>query len=149
MNNIKVIDGYYVWDKGEFKDYPFNAYFKASEFECKCEYDTCVEQRISQDLLSRIRAIREELNKPMTVTSAFRCSRHQEALRNSGVNTVVAKKSQHELGNAVDIKVNGLNVNEWESNIKSKFFYYGIAKTFIHVDIRPQKKQGVWVTWKY
>lgn len=79
------IDGYYIWKKGERAK--LSEYFSTSEFDCQCHHDTCVEQRISVDLINKLDLVRIESNSPIYITSGFRCSRHQQDLRdqlNSG-----------------------------------------------------------------
>jgi uncharacterized protein YcbK (DUF882 family) len=143
MKQINIIDGYYIWDKGEV--IWINNYFKTSEFSCKCENKECIQQRISVDLINRLTEMREHVNSPMRIHSAFRCSKHQEHIRNSGVSTVVAKKSTHELGNAVDISVSKLTAPELVKVAEFKFKSIGIANNFIHVDLRDDKLRR----WKY
>lgn len=115
--------------------------------DCQCKYESCKEQRISKDLIQRLENIRVDVNQPLVITSAFRCSKHQEDIRNSGVSTVVAKKqSQHELGNAVDIRPKD------KQGIRGPFLlicshYFttiGLSDKFLHVDTRKDKIQ-----WEY
>ncbi len=145
---MKPENGYYRWRKGD--RIKINEYFNTTEFACQCEYDDCVDQKISEDLIKRLSSLRELKSVPLTITSGFRCTKHQEDIRNSGTSTVVAKRSQHELGNAADVKFNSLSsVEAWLEDAKKLFSYIGIAKTFLHVDTRPAKVQGTHVTWKY
>ena len=82
---MKSDDKYFYWKKGEV--YPFNKYFKTSEFSCKCNNSSCVEQKASKELVECLTKLRELVNEPLIITSAFRCEKHQQHLRNSGVNT--------------------------------------------------------------
>ncbi len=147
-NCMKTENGYFVWKKADAPQ-SINKYFKTSEFSCQCKLESCVDQKISVDLIDRLTYLREAKQSPMTITSGFRCKQHQENIRNSGVSTVVAKVSQHELGNAADIKFRALRIEEWIADAKTKFSYIGIATNFLHLDIRPAKVKGEWVTWKY
>ena len=81
----------------------------------------------------------------MRVHSGFRCSAHQEDIRKSGVSTVVAKKSTHELGNAADISVSRLITAELVNMAAKKFYSIGIALNFVHVDLRDDKTRR----WNY
>jgi uncharacterized protein YcbK (DUF882 family) len=144
---VKAENGYYRWRKGD--RIKINEFFSTHEFSCQCEHVDCVEQKISEDLIERLSSLRKSKNTSITITSGFRCKKHQEDIRNSGVSTVVAKVSQHELGNGADVKLKGLSVEEWLEDAKKLFSYIGIAKTFLHVDTRPAKVQGTHVTWKY
>lgn len=133
---------YYTWKKGE--NISLSKYFSTKEFTCHCSFPDCVNQRISRELVAKLGDVRRELNKPLVVTSAYRCFKHQSFLRSAGINTVVAKASQHELGNAADVvpadgKMEGLET------ICAKFFYsIGLAKDFLHLDLRKGFRR-----WKY
>ena len=140
---IKTDDGYYIWSKGE--NLWLNTWFKTKEFECKCTNKECIEQRISVELIDRLTKMRLEVNSPIRVNSGFRCSKHQEAIRNSGTSTVVAKKSTHELGNAADISVSSLIVPVTVPFAEKHFKSIGIANNFLHVDLRDDKVRR----WKY
>ena len=141
--NIKIEDGYYVWKKGE--SIWLNNWFKTTEFSCKCKHPSCVDQKISVDLINRLTDIRQEAKSPMRIHSGYRCSAHQEDIRKSGVSTVVAKKSTHELGHAADISVSRLVPGELLKIAQNKFFSIGIALNFIHVDLRDDKTRR----WNY
>lgn len=141
--DIRVENDYYIWTKGD--DIWINNWFKVKEFECRCTNKECIEQRISIELIKRLTIIREYTKSPMRITSGFRCTKRQEEIRNSGVSTVVAKKSTHELGNAADISVSSLTVPNLVPIAEKQFKSIGIANNFIHVDIRDDKIRR----WKY
>lgn len=140
---LKTQDGYYIWKKNE--NLWINNWFKTKEFQCKCSNKECVDQKISVDLIQRLTAIREYTKSPMRITSAFRCSRHQEAIRKSGVSTVVAKKSTHENGDAADISVSSLTIGSLLPIVEKQFKSIGVANNFLHVDLRDDKVRR----WKY
>lgn len=144
---MKIKNGYYSWTKNE--KVKINKYFYTSEFTCQCEHEDCLIQKISEDLIERLCELRELVNAPIQITSGFRCQKHQEDIRNSGVSTVVAKVSQHELGNAADIKFKNIDVKDCIEHTKKFFSYIGIANTFLHVDTRPAKVKGEFITWRY
>lgn len=142
---LKEQDGYFIWNKGEV--HKLSDHFSTKEMDCQCKHESCKEQRISKDLIQRIENIRVEVNQPLIVTSAFRCKQHQEDIRNSGVSTVVAKKqSQHELGNAVDIKPkDGKDIRgSFLVICEKQFTTIGLSNRFLHLDTREQKIQ-----WEY
>lgn len=145
---MKQENGYYIWNKSDKPEYLSN-WFKTNEMSCKCSYDTCVEQRISVELIEKLSTIREETNSVVRVTSAFRCEKKQADIRNSGTSTVVAKKSQHELGNAVDISSGTLTISEFNKVLERYFGSIGYAQNFSHVDMRPKRADGSLRTWKY
>jgi uncharacterized protein YcbK (DUF882 family) len=140
---IKIEDNYYIWNKGD--NFWINNWFKTKEFECKCTNKECIEQKIAVELITRLTVIREYTKSPMRITSGFRCSEHQQAIRNSGVSTVVAKKSTHEKGDAADISVSSLTSLNLLPIAEKQFKSIGIANNFIHVDLRDDKIRR----WKY
>jgi uncharacterized protein YcbK (DUF882 family) len=143
---MKFENGYIYWTKkSDESGYIVQKHFSLKEFECQCNLSSCTTQIMSEALLERLGAIREELNKPLKITSAYRCSAHQEEIRKSGVSTVVAKKSQHELGNAVDIQCNQVPMEKLLEISEKYFKSIGLAKTFYHVDMRDDKVRR----WKY
>lgn len=142
-DQIKIENGYYIWTKGD--NLWLNNWFKTKEFECKCTNKECIEQKISVELIKKLTTIREYTKSPMRITSGFRCSKHQESIRNSGVSTVVAKKSTHEKGDAADISVSSLTPLNLLPIVEKQFKSIGIANNFLHVDLRDDKERR----WKY
>lgn len=134
---MKEVNGYYIWKKGEV--YPFNKYFKTSEFSCQCKLKGCIEQKASKELIKKLTELREAVNEPLTVTSGFRCTAHQEEIRKSGQSTVVAKLSTHELGDAADVKPTRTPIKDFETIAARYFMSIGIAKNFLHLDLRVGK----------
>jgi len=139
---------YFIWNKGDVYFFDRNQFFKTSEFACQCSNKDCKEQRISKDLITKLNLIRKEVNEPILVTSGFRCKKHQEHLRKSGVNTVVAKQSTHELGEAVDLKPTRMRISDFLVFCAKHFYAIGIAKSFLHVDMRGQEDKRV-RRWDY
>lgn len=140
---MKKENGYFIWDKNEKEKLSEN--FSTEEFECQCKYDDCKEQKISEDLIKRLQEIRTEIKTRLDVTSGFRCTKHQQALAKKGVNTVVAKKSQHELGNAADVRAPSLTPHALLQVAEFRFQSIGIATNFLHLDLRDDKKRR----WNY
>lgn len=142
---MKEDSDYVIWNKGDVYFLDKTQFFKTSEFACHCSLDSCVEQRINKNLLKKLVELRKEVNEPIIVTSAYRCSDYQEQLRKQGVNTVVAKKSTHELGNAVDVKPVRMRIKDFLSFCEKKFKAIGIASNFLHLDERSDKERR----WNY
>lgn len=132
-------DGYYLWKKGEI--FPFNKYFSTREFSCQCKHTECVDQKVSKTLIVKLTTLREQLNEPITINSGFRCAAHQADVETSGVSTVVAKFSQHELGKAADIAPTRTPVKDLVTLAAKLFDAIGIASTWIHVDERVGKER--------
>lgn len=137
------------WDKLD-PDTKLSDHFKQSEFSCQCNYPECIQQKVSKELLRRLENFRGAAGKPLTVTSGFRCQKHQEDLAKNKVNTVVASKSQHELGTAADVANSSLMVSELMDLAKKVGFEsIGYAFNFLHVDLRPKRNDGTLRIWKY
>jgi zinc D-Ala-D-Ala carboxypeptidase len=110
--------------------------FDASEFVCSC----CGSYGIKKEVVDKLQEIRTMADRPLTITSAYRCSNHP----------VEAKKSKpgtHNQGIAVDIHVNS-GAERYELITLGLLLGakgIGVAKTFIHLDWRD----GDGVTWVY
>ena len=132
-------DGYFLWNKGDI--YSFNKYFKTSEFSCQCKNKDCVEQKVSKILVDKLTELRIAVNEPLSITSGFRCKAHQESIAKSEVSTVVAKHSQHELGNAADVKSTRMPIKDVVTLAEKIFKAIGIASAFCHFDLRDDKER--------
>lgn len=132
-------NNYYIWDKGE--ETPLSPHFSTKEMNCRCDFPSCQEQRISITLINQLEQVRNAVG-PITITSAYRCPEKQQQLRDSGIETAVGKSS-HELGNAVDMKCGKM----WrlEEECDKVFKAMGVANSFIHVDTRDEKIRR----WRY
>ena len=105
-------------------------HFSCAEFACHCGCGFTVPNRPLVDLLEKLRI---EVGKPIHILSGCRCRMHN---RNIGG----AKNSQHTLGNAADIKINGMTPDEvahHASIVMNHGGGIGIYKSFNHVDVRP------------
>ena len=110
--------------------------FSRKEFECKCGCGLC---NPSPRLVQALQKLRDLIGRPITITSAHRCPKH-----NAKVGGV--PNSQHVQGIAVDIQVKGMTPKEIAKCAETiKDFYaggIGIYKTFVHLDVRT--KQARW-----
>ena len=136
---------YFIWNKGDVYFLDKDKHFKTSEFVCHCTFSDCKEQRISKKIISKLVELRATINEPLTITSAFRCHKYQKQLADEGVNTVVASKSTHELGDAVDVKPTRMRIPDFYCFAKMYFKAIGTAKTFLHLDLRDDKERR----WDY
>ena len=150
---MRIESGYYIWNKGEREK--LSEYFNTHEFDCQCVHNSCVEQRISQDLINKLTLVRIENKSPLHITSGFRCGKHQQDLRNQlnsgkkSLTVVASKTSQHELGNAADISPRIGTIAKLRKVVETLFDSIGLAKTFLHVDTRPKKQDGSKRIWNY
>lgn len=130
---------FYTWNKGEV--IKFTNHFESSEFECNCQYESCIEQKLSKQLIEKLEEIRVEFGEPIWISSGCRCEKHNKA-EDGGEN------SQHLIpknGRAADLKAK--NLDRLYDLCLQKFSAIGDGRKkgkFIHVDVRslPKGKKG-------
>ena len=132
---------YFVWCKGD--RHQLSEHFSSHEFESQDAPEGSL-QLISVELVNRLEKLRSQLGKPLYITSAYRSTAHQRRIRGEGLKTS-KNTSTHELGMAVDISLYGHDTLKLIQLCEDLFQAVGIAKTFIHVDVRDDKKRR----WTY
>lgn len=135
---MRFANGYFYWDRGEGGQITRN--FHAEEFECRCE--KCERQTIALELVSRLQVLRDWIGLPFTVTSGYRCAKHQDALRSKGLETAKGISS-HEKGDAADFSLP--EPDAWIQDAAKVFSAIGLASNFMHVDLRRDKRRR----WDY
>lgn len=115
-------------------------YFNYSEFDSPDVQGSG--QMMDRKILMMLDIVRENFGKPIHITSGFRTPSHNEAV--GGV-----ESSSHLKGLAVDIACdNSIDRYDLLNCLQDVGFKrIGVAKTFIHVDIDPDKTQNV--IWTY
>lgn len=111
--------------------------FTSEELSCK----HCAVCKIEPAFVIRLQEFRDAWGKPIKVTSGYRCEEHNKAV--GGVT-----ESQHVLGIAADLDISTLSGKDRFDFIKLAFQMFsgvGIAKSFLHVDIRKNN----FSTWVY
>ena len=113
--------------------------FKVREFRCKDGTDTVM---VDETLTVVLQCIREHFGKPVTITSGYRTAAHNAAVGG-------AKSSQHLLGRAADIRVEGVSVEDVAAYAESLMPDWGgvgrypvkagRATGWVHVDTRAEK----------
>jgi uncharacterized protein YcbK (DUF882 family) len=107
-------------------------YFSRSEFACKCG---CGLDTVDIDTIAILEEVREHFDKPVTITSACRCVKHNNAVGG-------AVNSQHVKARAADIQVKGVSPIEVAMFVETLIPNsggIGIYSTFTHVDSRSNK----------
>ena len=111
--------------------------FKKSEFDSKdgTEMPNEVFYNV-QKLANNLQILREHLNRPIRITSGYRSPAHNKSVGG-------AKNSQHLLGKAADIQVQGMTPIEVKDAIENIIYCgdmlqggIGLYNTFVHYDIR-------------
>lgn len=115
--------------------------FKVREFRCK---DGSDEILVDEALVLLLQCIREHFGKAVTITSGYRTPAHNAKVGGS-------KSSQHLLGRAADIRVQGVSVEDVAAYAESLMPDWGgvgrypvkagRAKGWVHVDTRPNKSR--------
>ena len=113
--------------------------FKVRELRCRDGSDTVM---VDETLTVVLQCIREHFGKPVTVTSGYRTAAHNAAVGG-------AKSSQHLLGRAADIRVEGVSVEDVAAYTESLMPDWGgvgrypvkagKATGWVHVDTRAEK----------
>ena len=107
-----------------------STHFSRAEFACHCG---CGFNRPNQELINKLEEMRRMAGKPIKVISGCRCRAHNRAIGG-------AVKSQHTLGNAADIIIDGMTPDE-VAIVASNVLYarggIGVYRTFTHIDVRP------------
>lgn len=110
--------------------------FYYREFDCHCDNASCNETKVDGSLLELIQLLRNKVSRPLIITSGFRCEKHQQDLRNSGMETAKGVSS-HELGKAVDLRCTTLSTEDLAKAAEEVgFTNIGVARNFIHLDVR-------------
>ncbi len=124
-----------TWNRGKGGQLTTN--FKASEVECKC--GKCTPQKIDPALMQLAQAVRNYFGVPVTVNSGYRCAAHNAAVGG-------ASGSQHTLGKALDLVVQGVSVNDVAAYCET-LGVPGIIRYddsgFVHLDTRIGKYWAV------
>ncbi len=107
-------------------------HFAREEFECSCG---CGFDTVDSQLLTLLEVIRQYFDCPVKITSAARCATHN---RNVGGSS----KSQHLLGRAADIQVEGIDpdiVQDFIDRTWPDEYGMGSYESFTHIDSRKGK----------
>lgn len=133
-------------------------HFTQEEFRCHdgtAYPDEWVADRL-RPLCDALEAIRAELGgHAMTILSGYRTSTYNGSLRDAdGSGTGVAKNSQHIVGRAADITVDGISPTDVYRAVMKldkagtiQIGGVGYYKGWVHVDVRPRPQDNHLATW--
>lgn len=106
-------------------------HFKRREFSCKCG---CGFDAVDVDLLDALEDLRHHFGKPVKITNACRCLKHNKEIGSEDT-------SQHVRGKAADIKISGVKTEDVALAAEVMMQGYGgIGRydTFTHIDVRQK-----------
>ena len=118
--------------------------FSESELACSC----CGKNEMTQETVDALQALRESLGRPLKLSSAYRCPKHNSKVSSTG------KSGPHTTGQAIDITCSGKEA--WEllsfAMIRSKIWKgIGVSQKgkhesrFIHLDtIEADNRPWIW-----
>lgn len=109
--------------------------FSLAELRCKCGRCSSTGREMETHFMDELQRLRTAYGKAMTITSAYRCSRHP-------VEAGKATPGEHAQGLAVDVSVRGADaVQLLRLALQMKFTRFGISQKggsrFIHLGMAP------------
>jgi len=112
--------------------------FNREEYACKCG---CGRDDIKDHLATKVQSVRDILGRPISINSGIRCRAHNDVIN-------ATPTSSHVEGWAADLGYIGSRERfELLAAVTQVFDRIGIARTFIHVDVDPNKTASV--VWLY
>lgn len=129
----KIIEQYKLYELDNImEDYFITPNFKYSEFKCKDGTDVPEAYQIYMQICAtELQLLRNEINKPIIITSAYRTEAWNKKVGGT-------TSSYHLQAKAVDIKVIGMKPYDLAiyASRYTSFMGFGIADSFIHLDLR-------------
>jgi uncharacterized protein YcbK (DUF882 family) len=112
--------------------------FSRSEFACKGTNCCGHSAPVHPELISVLQALRDQLNLPLSITSGFRCNRHNESVGG-------AARSFHTLGMAADVACpDGMTAEDLARAAETIPAFQqggiGIYPSWVHLDVRTTGK---------
>ena len=113
--------------------------FTSDEFKCPC----CGRNMVTGTLISKLQELRDIINKPVHITSGYRCEAYNKSIDGYS-------HSPHLIGKAADITVKSMSIIML-AMIASKIagIRIGIYPNHVHIDVRPANPSRYWLVRKY
>ncbi len=114
------------------KNKVIRTHFTDKEMDCGCG----CKKTVAPELLVRLEALRALIDKPLSVTSGARCETYNRKVRGK-------PRSWHLKGLAADIACSDSKLRMEIVRNASNLGFNGIgpAKTFVHLDLRPESEE--------
>lgn len=127
-----------MMDWGRYKN------FSADEFKCS----HCGENKMTAEFMDKLQHLRTSFNKPMTITSGYRCPKHP-------IEAAKPTPGAHASGQAADIALQGADAHRLlQLALELGFTGIGVQQKgsgrFIHLDTIPNQPEFPRPTvWSY
>jgi hypothetical protein len=110
---------------------------------CTCGHKDCDKRSVNQETLDKIQLVRDDYNRPMTITSGGRCPNHDDELKK-------AYPGDHQKQYAVDVSYEGVLERTKLLVLAGRHGATRVAfgKTFVHMAWTPTSDTSV-PTWQY
>ena len=107
-------------------------HFSSAEFACRCG---CGRAGADASLVDGLQALRHVVERPVRVSSGFRCAEHNRSVGG-------AKSSQHLAGRAADVVVDGVPplAVGWIARTLGRFQGIQVYDGWTHLDVRPGER---------
>ena len=104
-----------------------------SEFKCKCANEDCTFTLVDPKLLVAFQKLRGDWGSPISISSGYRCQKHNASQAVNGSNG-----SKHKLGSALDMTPKHGDLEQFHEYVKKYFKWTKIYKeqNFVHGDVR-------------
>tara|TARA_Y100000593_G_scaffold25116_1_gene50011 strand:+ start:1189 stop:1569 length:381 start_codon:yes stop_codon:yes gene_type:complete len=120
--------------------------FTTDEMACSC----CGKSDMDDEFMRILQSIRDEMQRPLKITSGFRCEEHNQRVSTTG------KKGPHTFAKAADILISGADAMRLFT-IAQKHGVSGVgmsqrgvhAKRFVHLDILSPDEGPRPTVWTY
>ena len=123
-------------EKKMLREGQITKHFSKKEFDCQCGCDTGPINRV---LVEKLEQARLEFGRGMKINSGIRCLHHNRKIGSKDT-------SSHIKCLAADVGCTGMEDRHKLLSILLKYFKrVGVHKHFIHVDVDPDKPDGVFV----
>jgi hypothetical protein len=125
--------------------------FSVDEMMCHCG---CGEDSMDMDFMDILQNIREDMNRPLKISSAVRCAEHNSIVSSTGINGPHVPRKEGT--KASDILISGADALRFV-DIARKHGISGVgisqrgphAKRFIHIDTLSDDKHPRPTMWSY
>ena len=124
-------------------------YFSWNELKCRCGKCDSTGHEMKKELMEPLIVLRETMDFPFTVSSAYRCPTHNNQVSGTGF------KGPHTTGLAIDITIGWKRAYDFLQEVYAMRVFTGIginqkgSGRFIHLDVLDPVKYGRPTIWSY